>query len=107
MLHSSPHASRLLPCVASRVDNPKTGIRRFRVQVEMVSLPVAVTDREGSHVKNLRPDDSIAILSLADHVKLLEQFSIYREKNPEAIWRVRPVGLRAVYEGVWFACRVR
>ncbi len=129
----------------------------IRVETQMVSLPVVVTDREGRHVKNLkeqdfivsengvkqeiagfapveepisialmvdtsgstefqlkriqdeairfvkllRPDDSVALLSFADDVRLLEQFSIYHRKNPEAIRQTKPGGLSAVYEAVW------
>jgi Ca-activated chloride channel homolog len=138
---------------------PEKGGQTFRVQVEMVSLPVVVTDREGYHAKNLkaedfavledgvpqdiaafapvedpisvallldvsgstesdlrtiqneaiwfvsdlRRDDSIAIVSVADQVKLLEQFSLYHTKNTDKIRQVRPGGLSAVYDGVSFA----
>jgi Ca-activated chloride channel family protein len=131
----------------------------IRVQVDMVSLPVVVTDENGRYVTNLRsedfkvlddgvlqeiagfaavtepvsvalmldtsgstefqlerirdeailfvkslkPEDSVAILSFADQVQLLEPFSIYQEKNPEAIRRIKPGGLSAVYEAVWLA----
>jgi Ca-activated chloride channel homolog len=131
----------------------------IRVQVEMVSLPVVVTDREGNHIKNLRAedfsiledgmpqdiaafaaveepisvalmldvsgstsadlrriqdeaiwfvsdlrnDDSIAILSVADGVNLLEQFSIYHIKDTSKIRQVKSGGLSAVYDGVQFA----
>ncbi len=131
----------------------------YRVQVEMVSFPVVVTDPAGNHIKNLRAedfsvfedgvlqeisgfaavdepisvalmldvsgstefelrkiqedatrfvtmlrrDDSIAILSIADEVKLLEQFSIYHIKNTAKIRQLQTGGLSAVYDGVWFA----
>jgi len=129
----------------------------IRVEVDMVSLPVVVTDKNGRtdlrredfkvldegvqqeiagfaavtepvsvalmidtsgstefqleriqdeailFVKSLKAEDSVAILSFADQVELLEPFSIYREKNPEAIRRVKPGGLSAVYEAVWLA----
>ncbi len=131
----------------------------IRVQVEMVSLPVVVIARDGSHIKDLkkedfqvfedgvpqeiagfaaveepisvalvldtsgstefqlerikeeairfvkllREDDSVAILSFADDVQLLEQFSIYHKKNPDAIRQIKPGGLSAVYEAVWLA----
>lgn len=131
----------------------------IRVQVEMVSLPVVVTDSAGNHVKNLRAedfsvfedgvlqdiagfgaveepisvalmldvsgstefelrriqddatwfvtmlrrDDSVAILSVADEVKLLEQFSIYHIKKTDKIRQLQPGGLSAVYDGVRFA----
>jgi Ca-activated chloride channel family protein len=131
----------------------------FRVRVEMVTLPVVVTDPTGTTVKNLkkedfkvfedgvpqeiagfaaveepisvalmldvsgstasdlrriqdeairfvntlRPADSVAILSVASEVKLLEQFNIYHKKNPDKIRQVRSGGLSAVYDGVAFA----
>lgn len=131
----------------------------FRVRVEMVTLPVVVTDLAGLTVKNLkkedfrvfedgvpqdiagfatveepisvalmldvstsaatqlrriqdeairfvnslRPADSVAILSVASEVKLLEQFNIYHKKNPDKIRQVRAGGLSAVYDGVAFA----
>jgi Ca-activated chloride channel family protein len=131
----------------------------FRVRVEMVTLPVVVTDLAGLTVKNLkkedfrvfedgvpqeiagfaaveepisvalmldvsgstavdlrriqdeairfvnalRPADSIAILSVASDVKLLEQFNIYHKKNPDKIRQVRSGGRSAVYDGVAFA----
>jgi Ca-activated chloride channel family protein len=131
----------------------------FRVRVEMVTLPVVVTDQAGLTVKNLkkedfrvfedgvpqeiagfaaveepisvalmldvsgstaadlrriqdeairfvnalRPADSIAILSVASEVKLLEQFNIYHQKNPDKIREVRSGGQSAVYDGVAFA----
>jgi len=131
----------------------------IRVEVEMVSLPVIVTDEKGNYrmdlqnsnfavydngvlheiagfatvvepisvalaldtsgstefqlrliqdeairfVNLLRPDDSVAILSFADGVRLLEHFSLYHKKNPDVIRTIRPGGLSAVYEAVRFA----
>ncbi len=133
----------------------------IRVQVEMVSLPVVVIARDGSHIKDLRKEDfqvfedgvaqeiagfaaveepisvalaldtsgstefqldrikeeairfvkllregdSVAILSFADDVQLLEQFSIYHKNNPDVIRQIRPGGLSAVYEAVWLAVK--
>jgi Ca-activated chloride channel family protein len=133
--------------------------KAIRVLVEMVSLPVIVTDRMGNHITGLqkenfavydngalqeiagfaaivepisvalaldtsgstefqlrriqdeairfvnllKPDDSVAILSFADGVRLLEHFSLYHKKNPDVIRRIRPGGLSAVYEAVRFA----
>lgn len=54
-------------------------------------------------VKLLRPDDSVAILSFADEVVLLEQFSLYHKKNPDVIRKIKPGGLSAVYEAVWLS----
>ncbi len=131
----------------------------FRVRVEMVTLPVVVTDLSGQTVKNLkkedfrvfedgvpqeiagfatvdepisvalmldvsgstavelrriqdeairfvntlRPSDSIAILSVASEVRVLEQFNIYHTKNPDKIRQLRSGGLSAVYDGVAIA----
>lgn len=54
-------------------------------------------------VKLLRPDDSVAVLSFADEVVLLEQFSLDHKKNPEVIRKIKPGGLSAVYEAVWLS----
>lgn len=54
-------------------------------------------------VRLLKKDDALAILSFADEVILWEHFSLYGEKNPEAIRKIRPGGLSAVYEAVWLA----
>lgn len=54
-------------------------------------------------IKLLRQDDSIAILSFADDVTLLEQFSLYHKKNPDVLRQIKPGGLSAVYEAVWLA----
>jgi Ca-activated chloride channel homolog len=131
----------------------------FRVQVDMVSLPVVVTANDGSHIKDLkkedfqlfengipqeiaafapveapisvaltldtsgstefqltrikndairfinmlRPDDSIAVLSFADEVTLLEPFSLYHKKNPDILRKLKPGSLSAVYEAVWLS----
>jgi len=131
----------------------------IQVQVEMVSLPVIVTDQAGNHVRDLkkedfqvfedgvlqeiagfaaveepisvaltldtsgstefqldrirheamrfvrllRDDDSIAIVSFADDVKLLEPFNLYHKKNPEVLRKLKPGGLSAVYEAVWLS----
>ncbi len=131
----------------------------IRVQVEMVSFPVVVTDQAGNHVRDLkkedfkifedgvlqevsgfaaveepisvaltldtsgstefqldrirqeamrfvrllRDDDSIAIVSFADDVTLLEPFNIYHKRNPDALRKLKPGGLSAVYEAVWLS----
>jgi Ca-activated chloride channel homolog len=131
----------------------------IRVQVDMVSIPVIVTDQAGNHIRDLRKedfkvfedgvpqeisgfaaveepisvaltidtsgstefqldgirqaaarfvrqlrdDDSIAIVSFADDVRLLEPFNIYHKKNPEALRKLKPGGLSAVYEAVWLS----
>jgi hypothetical protein len=47
-------------------------------------------------VSDLRPDDVIAILSVADGVQPLGQFSLYHLKSTDKIRQVRSGGLSAV-----------
>ena len=54
-------------------------------------------------VRYLREDDSVALLSFADEVTLLEPFDIYHKKKPEALRKLKPGGLSAVYEAVWLS----
>ncbi len=131
----------------------------IRVEVEMVSLPVVVTTREGKRVLDLKkedfqvfedgvpqqiagfaatdepisvalaldtsgsteqklaliqneaiefvnrlhPDDSVAIMSFAADVNLLEDFSIDRDKNAYGIKETRAGGWTVIYEAVWLA----
>jgi VWFA-related protein len=131
----------------------------IRVAVEMVSLPVVVTTRDGKRITDLKkedfqvfedgvpqqiagfaatdepisvllaldtsgsteqklamiqneaiefvnrlhPDDSVAILSFASDVNLLEDFSIDRDKNAYGIKETRPGGWTVIYEAVWLA----
>ena len=140
-----------------REEKPADDDQTIRAQVEMVSLAVVVTGRNGEYVTDLkkedfrvyedgilqdiaafatveepisvalvldtsnstelqltrirneavrfvrllREDDGLAILSFADQVILWEHFDIYRKKNPDAIHRIEPGGLSAVYEAVW------
>jgi Ca-activated chloride channel homolog len=135
------------------------GDQAFKVQVDMVSLSVVVTDAAGNHVRDLkkedfqifedgvlqetagfaaveepvsvaltidtsgstefqldrirqeamrfirylREDDSAAIISFSDEVTLLEPFNLYHKKNPEALRKLKPGGLSAVYEAVWLS----
>ena len=144
---------------AQKRPEPADAAQAIRVQVEMTSIPVVVTDRNGNHVRDLkkedfqiyedgvsqdiagfsaveepisvaltmdtsgstefqldrirqeairfvrllREDDSIAIVSFADEVKLLEPFNIYHKKNPEVLRQLKPGGLSAVYEAVWLS----
>ena len=130
-----------------------------KVQVDMVSLSVVVTDSAGNHVRDLkkedfqvfedgipqeiagfaaveepisvaltldtsgstefqlgrirqeamrfvrqlRDEDSAAILTFADEVTLLEPFNIYHKKNPDVLRKLKPGGLSAVYEAVWLS----
>jgi VWFA-related protein len=131
----------------------------IRVAVEMVSLPVVVTTRDGKRITDLKkedfqvfedgvpqqiagfaatdepisvvlaldtsgsteqklamiqneaiefvnrlhPDDSVAIMSFASDVNLLEDFSIDRDKNAYGIKETRPGGWTVIYEAVWLA----
>ncbi|MBN2337226.1 MAG: VWA domain-containing protein [Acidobacteria bacterium] len=52
-------------------------------------------------VRLLREDDGAAVVSFADEVTLVEPFSLTHRKNPDAIRKIRPGGLSAVYEAVW------
>lgn len=54
-------------------------------------------------VRLLREDDSAAIITFADEVTLLEPFNIYHKKNPDALRKLKPGGLSAVYEAVWLS----
>lgn len=51
----------------------------------------------------LHPDDQVAVMSFADDVKLLKDFSIDREKNAYGIKETRPGGSTVLYEAVWLA----
>ena len=131
----------------------------IRVAVEMVSLPVVATTRDGQRITDLKkedfqvyeegvpqeisgfdstdepvtlvlaldtsgstemklariqneairfvnllhPDDSVAILSFAGDVSLLEDFSIDRDRNAYGIKETRPGGWTVLYEAVWLA----
>ncbi len=131
----------------------------IRVAVEMVSLPVVVTTKDGQRITDLKredftifedgvpqeisgfdatdepitvalaldtsgsteqklariqnesirfvnllhPDDSVAIMSFAGDVSLLEDFSIDRDRNAYGIKETRPGGWTVLYEAVWLA----
>ena len=148
-----------LPPRYAQKDTPAAADQKIRVQVDMVSLPVVVTTRDGSRVADLEkqdfqvfedkvlqeiagfaatdepisvavmldtsgsmqrrlvrlqneairfvemlhPDDSVAIMSFADDVNLLENFSIDRKRNARGIKETRANGNTALYEGVWLA----
>jgi Ca-activated chloride channel family protein len=144
---------------AQKGEESVKGNQAIHVQVEMVSLPVVVTDRMGNHVRDLkkedfqvfedgvpqeiggfaaveepisvaltldtsgstefqlgrirqeavrfvnllRQDDSIALISFADEVRLLEPFNIYHKKSTDSLRSLKPGGLSAVYEAVWLS----
>ena len=131
----------------------------IRIAVEMVSLPVVVTTRDGQRITDLKkedfqvfedgvpqeisgfaptdepisvalaldtsgsteqklariqneaihfvnllhPDDSVAIVSFAQEVNLLEDFTIDRDRNAYGIKETRPGGWTVLYEAVWLA----
>jgi Ca-activated chloride channel family protein len=133
--------------------------KNIRVEVEMVSLPVVVTTRDGKRIAGLekedfqvyedkiqqkiegftaadepfsvalmldtsgstmmklqriqneairfvnllQPGDSVAVLSLAEDVKLLEDFTVARGRIAGAIKRTSPGGYTVLYEAVWLA----
>jgi Ca-activated chloride channel homolog len=132
-------------------------VQTIQVRVDMVSLPVVVTTRDGKRITDLQredfqvfedkvpqtisafettdepitlvlaldcsgsmeqrlarlqneairfvnllhPDDSVAIMSFADDVTLLEDFSISRKRNEYGIKETRSYGWTALYEAVW------
>jgi VWFA-related protein len=54
-------------------------------------------------VDQLHPDDSVAIMSFADDVNLLEDFSIDRDRAARGIKETRAGGCTTIYEAVWLA----
>jgi len=62
-----------------------------------------VQDRAIQFVDQLHPDDSVAIMSFADDVSLLEDFSIDRDRAAYGIKETRAGGSTAIYEAVWLA----
>jgi len=138
---------------------PQANAQSIQVHVEMVSLPVVVSDRDGRRVTDLQkedfevfedkvpqqiagfvatdepisvaltldtsgsmqqklrllqdeairfvntlhPDDSVAILSFANDVNLLEDFSISRERAAYGIKETRADGSTVLYEAVWLS----
>lgn len=51
----------------------------------------------------LHPDDSVAVMSFAEDVNLLEDWSIDRNRNAYGIKETRPGGWTVLYEAVWLA----
>jgi VWFA-related protein len=136
---------------------PAASDQAIRVEVDMVSLPVVVTTREGRRITDLQksdfavfedgiqqeiagfsptdepvtiallidtsgsteqklarmqnsaidfvnqlhPDDSVAVLSFSEDVRLLEDFSIDRDRNAYGIKETRTGGWTVLYEAVW------
>ncbi len=135
------------------------GDQAIRVRVDMVSLPVVVTTKDGQRITDLvkedfqvfedgvlqqisgfaatdepisvallldtsgsteqrlariqneairfcwrlHPDDSLAVISFAEDVKLQGDFSIDRRRNERAVKMTRPGGSTVLYEAVWLA----
>jgi Ca-activated chloride channel family protein len=89
-------------------------IAGFALTDEPVSIALAI-DTSGSvenqlaHMQNeaihfvnlLHPDDSVAIMSFAEDVQLLEDWSIDRERNARGIKETRHGTCTKVYEAVW------
>ncbi|HSW38003.1 MAG TPA: VWA domain-containing protein, partial [Acidobacteriota bacterium] len=97
-------------------DGVRQEIAGFAPVEEPISVALMIdssgsTEAQLSRIKNeairfveqLREDDRVAILSFADQVILLEQFSLFGKKNPGVIRRIKPGGLSAVYEAIWLA----
>ncbi len=95
-------------------DGIKQTISGFGTTDEPVSLLLAldtsgsveqklgrIQDEAISFVNQLHPDDEVAVMSFADDVQLLQDFSIDRERNAVAIKETRPGGSTVVYEAVW------
>jgi len=139
--------------------NPQQNSQTIRVGVEMVSLPVVVSTRDGQRVIDLKqddfqivedgvvqeiagfgltdepinvalaidtsgsvedqlarmqneairfvnllhPDDSVAIMSFAEDVQLLDDWTIDRNRNERGIKQSRPGTCTKLYEAVWLA----
>ncbi len=60
-----------------------------------------VQDEAIHFVNLLHPDDEVAVMSFADDVTLLEDFSIDRRRNAYGIKETRSNGSTALYEAVW------
>ena len=147
------------PRKANPLPQPPDAGQAIKVAVEMVSLPVVVTTREGKRVTDLKkedfriyedgaiqeiagfsatdepislalaidtsgsttqklarmqneairfvnqlhPDDEVAIMSFAEDVNLLTDFSINRDRNAYGIKETRSGGWTVIYEAVWLA----
>jgi VWFA-related protein len=91
-------------------------IAGFGATDEPISLALAI-DTSGSteqklarmqneairFVESLHPDDEVAIMSFAQDVNLLTDFSIDRDRNAYGIKETRPGGWTVLYEAVWLA----
>lgn len=60
-----------------------------------------IQDEAINFVDQLHPDDEVAVMSFAEDVQLLQDFSMDRERNAVAIKETRPGGSTVVYEAVW------
>jgi VWFA-related protein len=97
-------------------DGVPQGIAGFAATDEPISVLLALdcsgsTEQKLAMIQNeaiefvnrLHPDDSVAIMSFASDVNLLEDFSIDRDKNAYGIKETRPGGWTVIYEAVWLA----
>jgi Ca-activated chloride channel family protein len=97
-------------------NNVEQTIAGFAATDEPVSVALALdtsgsTEYQLANIQNaaidfvgtLHPDDSVAIISFADNVKLQGGFSIDRERNQYAIMKTRPGGSTTLYDAVWLA----
>jgi len=97
-------------------DGKLQGIAGFAATDEPISLALAI-DTSGSteqklarmqdeairFVNQLHPDDEVAVVSFAEDVSLLTDFSISRDRNAYGIKETRPGGWTVLYEAVWLA----
>ena len=54
-------------------------------------------------VRQLHPDDEVAVISFADDIRLQQDFTIDRDRNIYGIKKTRPGGWTVLYEAVWVA----
>jgi VWFA-related protein len=64
-----------------------------------------IQDEAIRFIHRLKSTDSVAILSFAEDVNLLEDFSLNRTDAAAAIRRTQPGGYTVLYEAVWLALR--
>ncbi len=97
-------------------DGVEQSIAGFRGTDEPVSIALAIdtsgsTEEQLGRMQNaaiefctsLHPDDSVAVLSFAEDVRLQGGFSIDPNRNAYAIKKTRPGGCTVIYEAVYLA----
>ncbi len=85
----------------SATDEPVTIVLALDCSGSMQRKLARVQNEAIRFVNLLHPDDSVAIMSFADDVTLLEDFSIDRKRNAYGIKETRSDGMTALYEAVW------